>query len=561
MNRFEEIASDLSALFCLNDESFEHKNAHCMQVCFKELTRCVPLLLYKRIKQHQFDIVFIDQSVLLDAQLIADVHKIKEEYPKTAIFIECEDSNASRILKSIDLNIDKTVLTSMDHEMFCSQIERSITPRFEISLNSRYEKHLEEIIFGKTQELEVQQHCDLLTGFQNTAALKNCFGDKQNKGILYLDIDKFDTINTLYGMKVGDEVLKLVANRLARYLPENSRVFRISADEFAILVYDPKEQQITQLAHQIIAMFVETPIKFNELSFDIFFSIGTQEGSDYDIFYNAKLANREAKYLGGRTCVRYHNDSYFLKMQKENHYWINEIKGALKEDRVIVYYQPIYDNHLGIINKYEALVRLKTVKGDIITPNFFLKPAILSDLITSLSRVVIDKSFKMFSKNDLSFSFNLSDQDFSEGYLEDFLTYKCDYYDVDPSRVYIEILEETSLNCSEDFLEQIHALKKRGFKFSIDDFGIEKSNFSRVLELEAEIIKIDGSFIRGLGSDNSSHIIVDSIVDFAKKIGAETVAEFVEDEDTLHRLQGMGVDYAQGYLIGKPQSTLNNDFL
>jgi len=560
LNRFEEIAADLSALFCLSDESVDHKNAHCMKMCFKELTRCIPSMLYKRVKHHQYDIVFIDKDVVLDEQLISDLENVKKHYPKTALFIECDDNDAARILKSIDLNVDKTILSSMTPEMITEQIERSITPRFEISLNSRYEKHLEEIIFGKTQELEVQQHCDLLTGFQNTAALKNCFGDKQHKGVLYLDIDKFDTINTLYGMKVGDEVLKVVANRLARYLPENSRVFRISADEFAVLIYDPKKAQVTQLAHQIIAMFEETPVQVNDLSFDILFSIGTQEGSEYDIFYNAKLANREAKYLGGRTSVQYRDESHFLQLQKENHYWINELKNALKEDRVIVYYQPIYDNNKATVTKYEALVRLETVKGDVISPDFFLKPAILSDLITRLSRVVIDKTFKKFSKNDLSFSFNLSEQDFSEGYLVDFLSYKCDYYNIDSSRVYIEILEETSLNCNEEFLDQITALKKLGFKISIDDFGVEKSNFSRVLDLEAEIIKIDGSFIRGLGHDENSKIIVDSIVNFAKKIGAKTVAEFVEDEDTLHLIQEMGVDFSQGYLIGKPTSELDHDF-
>lgn len=561
MNKFEEIAVDLKYLFCLNDESVEHKSAHVMNTFFKEVTRCVPTLLYKRVKQHQYDIVFIDKDVSLDKALIDDLKGIKVDYPKTTLFIECDDSDAQRILQTIDLNVDKTILASMDEETLCSQVERSIAPRFEISLNSRYEKQLEEIIFGKTQELEVQQHCDLLTGFQNTAALKNCFGDQQHKAILYLDIDKFDTINTLYGMKVGDEVLKLVANRLARYLPENCSVFRISADEFAILIYKPKEFQVSHLADQIITMFAETAVKVNELSFDILFSIGTQEGCEYDIFYNAKLANREAKYMGGRTVVKYDSNSHFLKMQKENHYWINEIKEALRDDRIIVYYQPIYHNTLRSIDKYEALIRLKTLNGDVITPNFFLKPAILSDLITSLSRVVIDKAFKMFSKNSHSFSFNLSDQDFAEGYLKEFLAYKCDYYKIDPSRVYIEILEETSLNCSDDFLDQIASLRNLGFKFSIDDFGIEKSNFSRVLDIEAEIIKIDGSFIRGLSRGNSNHIIVDSIVNFAQKIGAQTVAEFVEDEDTLHQLQAMGVDYSQGFLIGRPTPTLTNAFL
>jgi diguanylate cyclase (GGDEF)-like protein len=558
LKRIEEIAAGLRAIFCLNDETIDDSAAGCAGTCFKQISRCVPELLYKRVNHHKYDVVFIHKDVALDAVMQETITKIRTNHPKTILFVECEDSHTERILQAIHLNVDKTILTSMDHDEFCEQVERTITPHFELELNARYEKHLEEIIYGKTKELQNKQHIDVLTGFKNGEALKEAFGDHQQKGILFLDIDKFDTINTLYGMKMGDEVLKFVAKRLARFLPENTSIYRISADEFALLVDEPKERQIEHLADQVITMFSESPIVIADNSFDIHFSIGTHYGPEYDIFYNAKLANREAKSMGGKICVHYRDESHFLKSQQENHYWTNELKNALKEDRILVYYQPIYDTNLSCIDKYEALVRLQTVAGDIITPNFFLQQAVSSGLITNLSRIVIDKTFKMFSNNELSFSFNLSDQDFAEGYLKEFLKYKCEVYNIKPERVYIEILEETSLNGSDDFLDQIHALRKLGFKFSIDDFGIDKSNFSRVLDLEAEIIKIDGSFIRDFEANDNNHIIINSIVDFAKKIGAKTVAEFVEQESTLHYLREIGVDYAQGYLIGKPDPTLTN---
>ncbi len=557
MKRIEEVAAGLKAIFCLNDESVEDLAATCASSCFHEVTRCVPELLYKRVDHHHYDVVFVHKDVLLNDMMQDAVEKIKANHPKTVIFVECDDSNSERILQAINLNVDKTILTSMDHDAFCQQVERTITPRFELELNARYEKQLEEIIYGKTQELHFKQHIDMLTGFKNGEALKDAFGDKTPKAVLFLDIDKFDTINTLYGMKTGDEVLKFVSKRLARFLPENSSIYRITADEFAILVAQPKEKQVDHLGNQIIAMFAESPIVVSDSSFDIHFSIGTDHGVEYDIYYNAKLANREAKSLGGKTCVHYHDESHFLKLQQENHYWTNELKKALEEDRILVYFQPMYNNHTSAIDKYEALLRLETKSGEIITPNFFLHQAISAGLITNLSRIVIDKAFKMFADNDYAFSFNLTDQDFAEGYLKDFLAYKCETYGVDAKRVYIEILEETSLNCSEDFLDQIKALRELGFKFSIDDFGIEKSNFSRVLDLEAEIIKIDGSFIRDLEDNENNHIIINSIVDFAKKIGAKTVAEFVEKESTLSNLQQMGVDYAQGYLIGKPDANLS----
>lgn len=559
VRKIEEVAAGLKAIFCLNNESVDDLAATCASSCFSEVSRCAPDLLCKRVDDHHYEVVFIHKDVDLDEAMHTAIEQIKTNHPKTVIFVESDDDNSQRILQAINLNVDKTILTSMDHDAICQQVERTITPRFELELNARYEKQLEEIIYGKTQELQQTQHIDTLTGFKNGEALKSAFGDKTQKAVLFLDIDKFDTINTLYGMKTGDEVLKFVAKRLARFLPDNSSMFRISADEFAILVKEPKEKQVDHLGTQIITMFAESPVVVSDTNFDIHFSIGTDHGVEYNIYYNAKLANREAKSLGGKICVHYHDESHFLKLQQENHYWTNELKKALEEDRILVYYQPMYNNHTGSIDKYEALLRLETKGGEIITPHFFIQPAITAGLITNLSRIVIDKSFKMFSNNDLCFSFNLTDQDFAEGYLRNFLKYKCEAYNISPERVYIEILEETSLNCSEDFLDQIKGLKALGFKFSIDDFGIEKSNFSRVLDLEAEIIKIDGSFIRDLHDNENNHIIINSIVDFAKKIGAKTVAEFVENETTFNDIREMGVDYAQGYLIGKPNPLLIHD--
>ncbi len=556
LNKFDEMTAGLRTLVCLQNDILTTDTSDCMYRCFKELSRTTSALLYKRVEQHKYDIVFIDKAIVIDAQLIASIENIKRNFPMISIFMESDETDIERIVKIINLNIDKTLLSSMSQDEFCLQVERSLNSRYELALNAQYEKHLEDLLYGKTQELVVQQTCDILTGFENASALKNRFQDNVEKGILYLDIDKFDTINTLYGMKVGDEVLKQASQRLSQYLPNNTELFRISADEFAVLIAHPIKDQLIHLSEQIIALFSETAIMVNDISFEIFFSIGMDQGTAYDIFHNAKLANREAKYLGGKTAVIYKDGSKFLNMQKENHFWINEIKLALKDDRIIVYYQPIYDTVNKKVDKYEALVRLETITGDIITPNFFLKAAIISELITSVSRVVIDKAFKQFSTNDYSFSFNLSDQDFKEGYLEEFLQYKCKHYNVNPQRVYIEILEETSLNCSDDFLDQIHKLRSLGFKFSIDDFGIEKSNFSRVLDLEAEIVKIDGSFISNLDTNSNSSIIVHSIVDFAKKIGAKTVAEFVETAEVLAVLEEIGVDYAQGYLIGKPEPTL-----
>lgn len=552
MNKLIEISQDLRVLFCINDEYDDSELCHYVRTLSSHIERATPELFLRRVETLLYDIVIIDHRVEASDALFQSIRTIQSCCHSVMLLAENERTDRARFMKFYDANVDKVIYYPIDEAHLEQQLERLVLPYYELIQNRKYEHHLESIIFGKTKELENQHTIDTLTGLKNVTGLKELFEESLEKGLLFLDIDKFDTINTLYGMRRGDAVLQFVAKRLGKFLPLNTELFRITADEFVVIIHEPRKKQTEDLAHTIVSLFAEAPISLESLVLDISFSIGFAQGHDYDIFYNAKIANREAKFQGGHTAVGYSKESKFLKIQQENHFWINEIKSALKEERIEVYFQPMYDYHEQKVTKYEALARLRTKVGDIITPNFFLKPAILSEMMTTLSRVVIDKAFKTFANNTFDFSFNLTDQDFAEAYLLDFLRYKCEYYDIEPHRVYIEILEDNTLYGTDTLLDQIKALKREGFNISIDDFGVERSNFSRVLELEAEVIKIDGSFIKTLKEDPSSRIIIESIVDFAKKIGAKTIAEFVENRETFDLLHDMGVDYSQGYLIGKP---------
>jgi EAL domain-containing protein (putative c-di-GMP-specific phosphodiesterase class I) len=169
---------------------------------------------------------------------------------------------------------------------------------------------------------------------------------------------------------------------------------------------------------------------------------------------------------------------------------------------------------------------------------------------------MIDKAFKYFQSNSYAFSLNITAQDFQENYLEDFLQYKCDYYHIAPQRVYIEVVESITINGTDETLEQIKRLRNKGFNITIDDFGIEQSVFSRLLRLEAKTVKIDSSFIKGLDTNLSNQMIVENIVSFAKRIGAKTIAEFVDTKQVQEKVCELGIDYSQGFYIGKPESQI-----
>ena len=161
----------------------------------------------------------------------------------------------------------------------------------------------------------------------------------------------------------------------------------------------------------------------------------------------------------------------------------------------------------------------------------------------------------MFASNDYNFSFNISMYDLHEEYLLKLLTYKCQRYMIAPSRVYLEIVEDVLFCKTITIDKQILALKESGFHVIIDDFGTDKSSYSRMFDLKAEFIKIHGSFIKELAKDNSYKIIVQSIVDFAKKSGIKTIAEHVESIEVYEIVKELGIDYSQGYLLGKPSIT------
>jgi len=404
--------------------------------------------------------------------------------------------------------------------------------------------------------LDSVRFTDDLTGLSNKNALKSALTEKGEKALLLIDIDHFENINTLYGMGYGNKVLKETADRLSKFMPSNTELFRISADEFVVLISSPQPEQERQLSQQIIAMFQQAPIIINDIEFEISFSMGMDRGDHTKLFTHAKIASQDAKERGRSQMVVFQPNSAYVKRQKEILYWIQTVKSALKNDRLMSYYQPIYNNETGQIDKYEALCRILDSKGNVVDASEFIHPARIAGLSTKITRVMIDKAFKYFQHNSYEFALNVSAQDFHEHYLEDFLQYKCDYYNISPKRVYIEVVESISINGSDKSLEQIKRLRTKGFNITIDDFGVEQSVFSRLLRMEAKTIKIDSTFIKDLDTSLSNQMIVQNIVAFANRIGAQTVAEFVETQKVHKKVCELGVNYSQGYYIGEPAAQI-----
>ena len=426
-----------------------------------------------------------------------------------------------------------------------------------ILLNPSDPQACESVLYKAASYLNMQEifeetyYTDRLTSCQNLYALQEKIEFSHDKILIKVALHSFKAFQIYYGLEITDKVLVEFGDAIKINLPINAELFRTNEDEFAILLNNPAPSQEKILSKQLKAFFEHTPIEVDGFLLKIHTDIGIASGTK--LIEKSDIALSEAK--DGSRIATYEKGSLFIKEQMEHIRWVKVIQEAITEDRIQVYYQPIMDNKSSNITKYEVLCRIEDGDKVLYQPNDFIPSAIVAGRMCDITRVVIDKSFKNFQDSAYAFSINITREDFMADYLLEYISYKCDVYQIDPKRIYIEVLENISTEAATGYCEQIQGLKDLGCNISIDDFGIDSSNFSRMMQIDAEILKIDGHFIQKLLSDDNAKIIVENIVDFSRKIGAQTVAEYVDSKELHELVTKMGINYSQGYYIGEPSPT------
>lgn len=289
------------------------------------------------------------------------------------------------------------------------------------------------------------------------------------------------------------------------------------------------------------------------------FYIGLSEINTNDICSTIKaeialsLAKKEKTSL-------YIFDQENKEVQKTMDYfsWKEKTKKIIANQDIIPYYQPIYNINTGKIEKYEVLARA-IVEEQIISPFFFINHAEELGLINELTKIVIEKSFMYFKdKNqDFALSINLSEKDICDHEFITFIKNAIQRYNIRPERITLEILENITFSTENDIvISKIRELQKLGFKLAIDDFGSDNSNFSRLLNIDIDYIKFDAIFIKNINNNERNKVIVKSMVSMAKVLNIKTIAEYVETKEIMDTVIECGIDFAQGYYIGKPEAEL-----
>ena len=426
-----------------------------------------------------------------------------------------------------------------------------------------------------TNQLVYQASHDSLTGLINRAEFENRVkealelsrqNDTQN-ALCYIDLDQFKLVNDTCGHSAGDELLKRLASVLQTLIREEDLVARLGGDEFGLLLHDCGQDQAQKMAERVRQALHEMHFKWEDKIFDVSGSIGLvminrMSGSLSDLMSAADLACYAAKDSGRDMVHVYRVDDVEIAEKYRQMQWLPRIKEALKNNEFELALQSVTslnDNNSPRII-YEFLLRWPQEDGSLISPGLFIPTAERYDLMRDLDGWVIENALAAAARlkteleypADQMFTINLSGQSVCDPTLADFIIGMLSRFEVDPQTICFEVTETVAIANFSTAIEFINRLRGLGCRFALDDFGSGLSSFGYLKRLPLDFLKIDGLFVRDMLEDPVDLAMVRTIYDVAKVLKLQTIAEWVEDQETLDTLKSIGIDYAQGFHISRP---------
>ncbi|VAW73226.1 diguanylate cyclase/phosphodiesterase (GGDEF & EAL domains) with PAS/PAC sensor(s) [hydrothermal vent metagenome] len=424
------------------------------------------------------------------------------------------------------------------------------------------------------KQLTYQAEHDVLTGLFNrryfqkelervTARMTRSAG---SCGLLYIDLDQFKYVNDTLGHAAGDKLLVEISKMLLPHVREGELLSRFGGDEFTLLLYNISAENLSMGADKFRKLFEDYRFLHEGNSINVTCSIGatlidSQTNNADDAMAHADLACHIAKSRG-RNCI----NIYDKKEGNENGMaadmgWAARVREMLDKGKFLQVYQPIVSVKTGLIHDYEVLIRMPCDDGQIVLPGGFLPAAERFGLIQHIDRWVVEHSIRNLHKqhqkgNKCRFAINLSGHAFEDRALLPTIRQLLKETNVDPSAITFEITESAAIKNLNRAVKLIEDLREIGCQFSLDDFGSGFNSFTYLKHLPVDIIKIDGSFVKGVTESSVDFAMVTAINQVAHALNKKTVAEYVENRETLFALREIGVDFVQGNYLGKPEKHL-----
>ena len=413
---------------------------------------------------------------------------------------------------------------------------------------------LEEKIKEKTESLEKQYYTDELTGLENRNKLIIDLSERKYDKLVIIDIKSFNDINDFYGNTIGDAVLKALSKLISFYCKQNNlNSYRVNSDIFAVVDNMESKEEFIEKIRALQNAINNKCFFYEEGKIYITVTMGISLGEEA-LFEKAEMALHYAKKNKNLFQI-YKEELNIYEEIKKNIIWTKKIKDAIASNRIVPFFQPIVNNRLGTIEKCEALIRMIDENGEIISPYFFLDIAKKAGLYKELTIIMIEKTFEVLNKTDYEISINLLLQDIINNEIRTLIIEKLEKAK-NPKKVVFEIVESEGIENFNQVIDFIKEIKKYGAKIAIDDFGTGYSNFSYLMKLDVDYIKIDGSIIKNVNKDKSAETVTKTIVTFAKELGVETIAEFVAEEEIYNKIKDLNIDYSQGYYFSEPKESI-----
>ncbi len=419
-------------------------------------------------------------------------------------------------------------------------------------------------------------HHDALTGLVNRrefeSRVKRAVESARARGIehalCFIDLDQFKIINDTCGHAAGDELLRQLSRLLQSQVRQRDTLARLGGDEFGLLLEGCPLKEADVLAGSLLRALRGFRFNWQDKTFGIGASIGltaiTAASADMETVLNAADAACYAAKEKGRNLVQsYQPDDKELVDRKTEMRQVSRITSAIDGNNFALYVQPILPLGAGPGgDHYEILARMKSPSGDLIAPGEFIPAAERYNLMPSLDRVIIKNAFAAYrqvyphvKKRDLNtWAINISGASLASDGLINFIREQAVLHNVPPQVICFEITESAAIASFQKALDFIWGLKIDGFRFALDDFGKGMSSFAYLKNLPVNYLKIDGEFVKDIVNDKVSAGMVDAINRVGRLMGLQTIAEYVENDAILELLRDMGINFAQGYGVGKPMS-------
>ncbi len=460
----------------------------------------------------------------------------------------------------IMVNTDELASTSEKNRKLKEQVEAN-------------NQSLETEVNRRTSQLQKMATQDTLTGLMNRHAFERTLGEIMRSAkeeftehvLCYVDLDQFKIVNDTCGHVAGDELLRQLSLVLRRSVRGDDIVARLGGDEFGIIYRHAGTDEAEMMAERLLQHIGEYRFFWEGKTFRVGASVG-MVAIQKECCTLATILSRadSACYAAkdhGRNRIHIANDDDIVVLQRqEQMQWINRIERALEDDRLLLYVQPIADLvDPSSVQHYEVLLRMRSPEGDVVLPMAFIPAAERYGKMVDIDRWVIDKLFSSYYdvrqqvRTNIRFNVNLSGISLNDETMADYIHECFERHHLPYDAVTFEVTETAAISnigSAQEFIERFRAL---GCKFALDDFGCGLSSFSYLQNLPVDYLKIDGSFVIDIDSNDVNRAMVDAINQIGHVMGIATVCEFVENDRIVKTLRDIGVDYAQGHYIGKPQ--------